>query len=485
MSRSGCDRTLKEATRLRRSPVYPSTPALLIPTRPTTQEDPPVRTAEAFATVFEQHRRVLRRHAARLLRGTGIDPDDVLQDAYLRAHAALEGGVVPIEMRAWLLRLVRNACLDELRRARSRPVGDVVLEAVPAVGEGLPDAVSSRHEAQALLGDIHRLPDRQKSVLVMSALDGLSHEEVADRLDTTVNTTRSLLARARENLRRTALAREAACSSVMDQIEEATIAGVRASELARRHLWSCNDCRAFQRDLRIQPSRLRKLASWSPWALLAQLLGGGGKAAVGVCCALVVGGGAAAVPVVEHARHAPKPLVLASTPTDAAQAVKSTRRAIKRAHTPVPTPTAVDTLVHDVAANPARTATATAVKTKPTKAPAHQRISPSKLERHRFQMVLRALSRSTPEERQQMLAMVRVYAKAKPGSRQRAHALRNLQREAYAPKTPRATPTPSPTPPPPAPTAAPPEPTATPAPPIETPVATPIPSETPVATATP
>ena len=87
----------------------------------------------------------------------------------------------------------------------------------------------------------------------MSAIDGLSHEEVAGRLDTTVETTRSLLARARENLRRTAAARETACDAVCMALDEAAVAGVRASEVARRHLWSCSDCRAYQRDLRTTP----------------------------------------------------------------------------------------------------------------------------------------------------------------------------------------------------------------------------------------
>ena len=47
----------------------------------------------------------------------------------------------------------------------------------------LPDELARRAEARALLGDIHRLPERQRSVLVMSAIEGLSHEEVAGRLD--------------------------------------------------------------------------------------------------------------------------------------------------------------------------------------------------------------------------------------------------------------------------------------------------------------
>ena len=114
-----------------------------------------------------------------MLYASGHETDDVLQDVFLRVHTALRAGVVPLEPRAWLLRLVHNACVDELRRARTRPVGDVELDGVPALSAQLPDELARRAEARALLGDIHRLPARQRSVLVMSAIDGLSHEEVA------------------------------------------------------------------------------------------------------------------------------------------------------------------------------------------------------------------------------------------------------------------------------------------------------------------
>ena len=425
-----------------------------------------MRTADAFATVFEEHRRVLRRHAGRLLRGSGHDPDDVLQDVFLRAHAALEAGVVPIEPRAWLLRLVRNACLDELRRARTRLVGDAVLEAIPAVGAQLPDELSARAEARALLGDIHRLPDRQRSVLVLSALDGLSHEEVADRLDTTVTTTRSLLARARENLRRTAAARETACASVEHALEEAALAGVRASELARRHLWSCHGCRSYQRDLRVQPSRLRKLAAWSPWAVLAQVVSGGGKVAVGTCCALVIGGGAVTVPVVEHHRHraAPEPQVASVIPTVERTAPRAARKPARKP--PAPSPTAIATA--------RATATSTATPAATPRA-TRRRAKENPRERRQFVMAMSALVRQTRTSQDvDVKAIVRAYTSSEPGSRERTRALRQLQRAAYAPR-PIAT--------------APPAATATPTPPTPTPepteTPTPTPTETPTATQTP
>src|SRR5919107_1342332 len=94
---------------------------------------------ESLAVVYERHRPVLRRQAARLLYASGHDSEDVLQDVFLRVHTAIRSGVVPLEPRAWLLRLVHNACVDELRRARTRPVGDVELDGMPAMAAQLPD----------------------------------------------------------------------------------------------------------------------------------------------------------------------------------------------------------------------------------------------------------------------------------------------------------------------------------------------------------
>src|SRR6185295_15769237 len=220
----------------------------------------------------------------------------------------------------------------------------VELDGVPALSAQLPDELARRAEARALLGDIHRLPDRQRSVLVMAAIDGLSHEEVAGRLDTTVETTRSLLARARENLRRTAAARETACTAVCAALDEAALAGVRSSEIARRHLWSCSDCRAYQRDLRATtPSRLRRLAGWSPW-----------------------GGVAVAVPeLATHARHAPPEYASVQPELVIQEAAKDLRRTARARPAPASTGAPAGS---SASSAPVRPAVAAAPKTAAKKA---------------------------------------------------------------------------------------------------------------------
>ncbi|HEY6890386.1 MAG TPA: sigma-70 family RNA polymerase sigma factor [Solirubrobacter sp.] len=459
--------------------------------------------------MYERHRPALRRQAARILYASGHETDDVLQDVFLRVHTALRAGVVPLEPRPWLLRLVHNACVDELRRARTRPVGDVELDGVPARSAQLPDELARRAEARALLGDIHRLPDRQRSVLVMSAIDGLSHEEVAGRLQTTVETTRSLLARARENLRRTAAARETACASVCSALDEAASAGVRASEIARRHLWSCSDCRAYQRDLRTTPSRLRRLASWSPWGLLAQLLGGGGlagvqKVAAGACCALVLGGGAVAVP--ELAEHSRQPPQLASVQPEIVlqeARLKPHERPARTAVTPpadaphpgVPAPASPSSPAVAHAKAKAKRSTPRAAR------PVAYSASLSPEESRRIGFALRTLSKShaSQEEWRKVQQLMLDFRKQRPGSRGRKLALAKLTRAALdgartKPAPPKGIVRPAPTPAP-LPAATPvPTPTATETPvstatPVPTATATPTPTavatETPVATGTP
>jgi len=376
---------------------------------------------------------------------------------------------------------------------------------VAAESTHLPDALIWRVEARELLGDIHRLPDRQRDVLVLNALDGLSHEEVAVRLDTTVDTTRSLLARARENLRRTAAARETACGQVRMALDEAASGGVRASEIARRHLWTCAGCRSHQADLRTQPSRLRRLAGWSPWGVLAQLLGGGGvatvqKVAVGACCAVVVGGSAITVPVVtEHHRSAPEPIASAPVP-----AVPTWDRPARR-RDDAPKPRLVSATPTPAAALAAATPKAAAAAGTEAKAKAKPRSSRGRKVRAtrykrlpdhvRYAAIMRGFLRSNPTEAQraEVFKLAKRYATSRPGSRARMSALLALQNAAFKPRprtppppkgivvpaaTPTATPTPTPTP----------TPIATPTPPVETPVPTPVatptppPVETPVAT---
>ena len=164
---------------------------------------------QAFAAIHERYRARLLGYARRVLRGAHHDAEDVVQDAFARAHAALLADARPVALHAWLYTIVRNRCIDELRRA-GRPV-ELAEWAEPAPAEHSDPAVrfAEREEVQALVADIARLPERQRVALVLRELEGLSYEELAGALHITIPATKSLLVRARDNLAHSAEARDA------------------------------------------------------------------------------------------------------------------------------------------------------------------------------------------------------------------------------------------------------------------------------------
>jgi RNA polymerase sigma factor (sigma-70 family) len=155
---------------------------------------------EAFEAIVRRHRAALLAFARRMLRGSGADPEDVLQDAFIRAHGALRADSRAIALRPWLYMIVRNRALDSLRAPRPARGGfDDALAARPG---GLdPCAIlERREELRMLTGAMAALPPRQRTALIMHVLDGRSHREVAHELHTSVQATKSLLTRARAHL---------------------------------------------------------------------------------------------------------------------------------------------------------------------------------------------------------------------------------------------------------------------------------------------
>ena len=254
------------------------------------------------------------------------DAEDVLQDVFLRAYGALRHDDRPVTLRAWLYRVAHNRCIDLLRRPVP-PAAEVYQLSRTPLRDPC-DETERREDLRLLVTDMRRLPEQQRSALLMREMDGLSYAELADVLDTTVPAIKSLLVRARIGLVEAGEARDTACAEIRTDLALAHGRGVRVSGRSRRHLRDCEGCRAYRLELRGSRPELGALApGGGPLATLAKLLGLGGAgtgaaagataggassgaaAVVGggaatkvvaiVCCAAVVGGGA--VEVREHA----------------------------------------------------------------------------------------------------------------------------------------------------------------------------------------
>jgi RNA polymerase sigma factor (sigma-70 family) len=246
----------------------------------------------AFATLDARHRRALERYARSLLRRSEHDAEDVVQDVLIRAHAILRKGEGPEELRPWLYRLVRNRAIDEVRRARW---GDDALDddALLADEREDPEAVLRRREnLRRLVDDLADLPVRQRTALLARELDDQTPEQVAAQLGVTVPAAQMLATRARENLIKARAAHDADHEEIRAALLDAHERGVRPAEHVLRHVKQCDDCRAYQRELRRLTKQLHGLNPVFALPLIgaaAKLLSGGGaKLAVAAGAAALV-----------------------------------------------------------------------------------------------------------------------------------------------------------------------------------------------------
>jgi RNA polymerase sigma factor (sigma-70 family) len=158
----------------------------------------------AFETLARRHRRALARYCARI----GVPEhrvDDVLQQSLTKAWLSLSGGMEVREPRAWLYRIVHNASINSIRSARRHahdPLESLPLALVPSTGEEPGLALRARDA----LGHVAALPEMQRDAIVMTAIEGRSHEEAAGLLGVSDGAVRGLVHRARTTLRSAAAA---------------------------------------------------------------------------------------------------------------------------------------------------------------------------------------------------------------------------------------------------------------------------------------
>jgi RNA polymerase sigma factor (sigma-70 family) len=266
---------------------------------------------EAFRVIYERYRARLFAYTRQMLPFSRQDAEDALQDVFVRAYRALRSSDRDLALRPWLYRVAHNRCVDELRRPTPPPAE--VLDVVRPP-EADPLAAAERHdELRRLVTDLGRLPDQQRSALLMREIDGLCYADVAAALDTSIPAVKSLLVRARMGLAQAGEARETACDDIRGQLALARDRGVRASGQARRHLRDCATCRAYKGELRSVERRLAVFAPvLGPMAFTAKLLGIGGAATTGGSAAGSSAAGAAASSAVAGSGAAGGALVTAA-----------------------------------------------------------------------------------------------------------------------------------------------------------------------------
>jgi RNA polymerase sigma-70 factor (ECF subfamily) len=164
----------------------------------------------------------LRRYARVLARDVAA-ADDLVQDCLTRALEKLDLWQEGTDLRAWLFTILHNQYVNHVRRAvrEGAPVGlsetEPMLAQMPRQGRRL--------ELRDLERALAKLPDDQRSVILLVGLEGMRYEEVAEILGIPIGTVRSRLSRGRDALRRL-------MGIVPDRQAEITMAGPAALQRA-------------------------------------------------------------------------------------------------------------------------------------------------------------------------------------------------------------------------------------------------------------
>ena len=223
------------------------------------------------------------------------DAEDVLQEVFAAAFNAILGDEREINVRPWLYRIARNRSLNHLRRTQAVGVDSMDVH-FSEHGLTTADKVHRREEFRLLVADVQDLPETQKTALLLREIDALSYEQIAEAMETTVPSVKSLLVRARVSLAEAAEARLLTCEEVREDLGRIAEGLTGTTAPLRRHLRTCEQCTAFRKHLRANNRALAALFPVGPLlllkkTLLAQL---GTSAAAGGATSAAASSGAAA-----------------------------------------------------------------------------------------------------------------------------------------------------------------------------------------------
>jgi len=147
----------------------------------------------AFRELYARHTPRIYAFVLRLLGGNELDAQDVVQDTWIKAVEKLDQFRWQSSLSTWLTGIALNRC-RELFRQRDR--NWIALGEEPAVTTG--EHVHERIDLETALTE---LPPGYRTVVVLHDVEGFTHEEIADRLEISSNTSKSQLSRARRALR--------------------------------------------------------------------------------------------------------------------------------------------------------------------------------------------------------------------------------------------------------------------------------------------
>jgi RNA polymerase sigma factor (sigma-70 family) len=223
----------------------------------------------AFEALVQRYQPRLLAFCRHML-GSQEDAEDVLQEVFAASFNAICADERPINARPWLYRIARNRCLNHLRRPQ--PSGQDSMDIFERDGgTTTADTVHKREEFRHIVSDVQELPETQRTALLLREIDALSYDQIAEAMDTTVPSVKSLLVRARVSLAEAAESRLLTCDEVRVELGQVAEGFAKSSAPMRRHLKRCERCRIFRGELRTTSKALAAVYPIGPLVFLKKL----------------------------------------------------------------------------------------------------------------------------------------------------------------------------------------------------------------------
>jgi RNA polymerase sigma factor (sigma-70 family) len=256
----------------------------------------------AFAVLYERYHQPLYRYCRSILRND-VDAQDALQSTFAGALSALQRGQRNAPLRPWLFRIAHNEAIGVIRRRTRDSAQKFPDEPRQAVASAEEEA-GERARWASLVADLAELPERARAALLLRELSGLSHQEIAIALGTTVGGAKQAIFEARQALFELSEGRAMRCEDVRRRLSAGDGRVLRGRGV-RAHLRDCAACEQFAAGIRDRREELRAfapvLAPAASAALLARALHAAAGHGGGVVASSAVGASAASSPVATSA----------------------------------------------------------------------------------------------------------------------------------------------------------------------------------------
>jgi RNA polymerase sigma-70 factor (ECF subfamily) len=154
----------------------------------------------AFTAIVQRYEAQLIAYARQVLGGRHHDAEECVQDAFVRALRSMRGNDAEIALRPWLHAIVRNRCLDQLRKPNRTTDLDPHEAVIADHGPGPVSTIAHRQKLDEVVAGLGTLPERQRRALVMHELEDQSHSSIGRALGVSAGASKALVCRARQGV---------------------------------------------------------------------------------------------------------------------------------------------------------------------------------------------------------------------------------------------------------------------------------------------